>query len=362
MCLGEGREEDEGAAWDSNGRRATRMGILERVFERRQRRRSEKKVEQAVNRAVREYAQAHGTNVRSLNTVLLRFSTARLGFLSLQSAFETADLSNSGSLSLPEAKKALKSLQWELSNDSVEKVFTSAGVPKSYICTFSDFVLFAALAVLTAKPDPNSHTTELEEAISIAVDAFVFFDQDGTGTIKKDEVSKAICSSPHSAHHPHTLSIGELRFDEMYWDKDGVIDFTRFMYSFTEWVGLEEDDDGDRDFDAHIAAQRAAQEERRRSVERRSLDGNVYPRAAASLDVSSSSMSVDVPSRRASVAAPKPQTPPRTSQHNEQKQRAASPSVKLQEPTESDASRAEHSSLMSPSTAVQRSERAQQQQ
>lgn len=250
------------------------MGLFGRLWHRwaRGKEKNKKQVKELVNRALREYSQQHGTRVRSLNTVVLRFSTARLGFQSLQQAFTDADTGKTGTLTLEETKRALKSLQWDLSDNTVESIFKQADVRGSYDVDLKEFALFATLAVLLAKTEPRSNASELEEAIAIAVDTFLFFDQDGSGTIKKDEVAQAMCSSPHNPRHPHTMSLGELRFDEMDWDRDGVIDFTRFMYSFTDWVGLNDEEAFDREDEEHRAAQLAAKEERRRSVERRSID------------------------------------------------------------------------------------------
>lgn len=100
------------------------------------------------------------------------------------------------------------------------------------------------------------------------MDTFVFFDTEGRGRIRKKDVARAVCSSPHSPTHEHTLAVGNLRFDELNWTRQGEIGFPQFMYQFFDWVDLSEEDASEEQKQAEMEAIN----ERRKSLERRSMD------------------------------------------------------------------------------------------
>lgn len=92
---------------------------------------------------------------------------------------------------------------------------------------------------------------ELIEAIRIAVESYLLFDADASGTIDRDEVL-AIISSGESGHAKKgrrgsnggsNALLSKERWSEMDWDKDGTITFKEFLWALLGWVGMNDDDD-----------------------------------------------------------------------------------------------------------------------
>ncbi|KAL3508311.1 hypothetical protein ACH5RR_027712 [Cinchona calisaya] len=76
------------------------------------------------------------------------------------------------------------------------------------------------------------------------VDAFVFLDKNKDGHVNKNELVEAINET--STGERSSGRIAMKRFEEMDWDKNGMVNFKEFLFAITQWVGIEDDDsDGD---------------------------------------------------------------------------------------------------------------------
>lgn len=115
----------------------------------------------------------------------------------------------------------------------------------------------------------------LKATFETLVDAFVFLDKNKDGYVSKSEMVEAITET--TSGERSSGRIGMKRFgqyslslflslnnlfiyipicmlinlpfvyyaEEMDWDKNGAVNFKEFLFAFTGWVGIEDDDDED---------------------------------------------------------------------------------------------------------------------
>ena len=100
-------------------------------------------------------------------------------------------------------------------------------------------------------PVEGSPLAEINHALDIIIDAFLFFDNDSSGTISEKEVRDALSSSPESAFTTGTHSdsfvdetTAHERYAEMSSEGGGdVIRFSQFLLQFLEWALVDEKDE-----------------------------------------------------------------------------------------------------------------------
>ena len=111
--------------------------------------------------------------------------------------------------------------------------------------------MIACTSYLLKPPGKEHENAQLAKAVNVVVDAFMFFDVDGSGYIMKDEVMKVMESGDMMS--PHSDSRGsrpgsrkgppQLRFDELDWDQNGRVSFKEFLFGMESWVGMETEEE-----------------------------------------------------------------------------------------------------------------------
>nr|CAB3468379.1 unnamed protein product [Digitaria exilis] len=81
----------------------------------------------------------------------------------------------------------------------------------------------------------------LEATFETLVDAFVFLDKNKDGYVSKDEMIQAINETTTGERSSGRIAMK--RFEEMDWDKNGMVSFKEFLFAFTRWVGIDENED-----------------------------------------------------------------------------------------------------------------------
>jgi len=115
----------------------------------------------------------------------------------------------------------------------------------------------------------------MSDTFQMVVEAFLSFDADASGTLDKKEVESLLSAggarsmsmrmykgkkkkrasgtggtgAPFMPPNKGISAIGTDRWNKMDWNKDGQISFREFLYSFSTWVGLGTDDEGDDEDD-----------------------------------------------------------------------------------------------------------------
>jgi len=92
----------------------------------------------------------------------------------------------------------------------------------------------------------------LVEGLKIVLEAYCLFDQDGSGTIDKDEVLGMIAEASsggakraHGASQGTSAMLSSERWNQLDWDDDGSVTLREFISAFYSWVGLDDDDEMD---------------------------------------------------------------------------------------------------------------------
>jgi Ca2+-binding EF-hand superfamily protein len=105
------------------------------------------------------------------------------------------------------------------------------------------------------------------KALRLVVEAYCIFDNDGSGTIDKDEVFSMLDeenrraraaraeapSSRHSEAGAGSTFLSRERWEELDWDHDGKITFKEFLAAMLLWVGVDEEEDEE---EADVASSR----------------------------------------------------------------------------------------------------------
>ncbi|KAE9045549.1 hypothetical protein PR001_g3980 [Phytophthora rubi] len=114
----------------------------------------------------------------------------------------------------------------------------------------------------------NGDDVELRSAYQLAIDAFLWFDTEGSGYINRNDMSVQLEASmarhsptkklkrrsgcyKDSGEDSKNWSIWERRFAEMDWNHNGMIHFNEFLMAFESWVGVDDEDDEDEDETRH---------------------------------------------------------------------------------------------------------------
>ncbi|MCO5553194.1 hypothetical protein L7F22_006715 [Adiantum nelumboides] len=163
------------------------------------------------------------------------------------------DKNGNGTLELEELKDCFRELQVSFTDEEVKDLYAESDMNANSGIDFKEFIVLLALVYLLSSPNdqgtvPSSlhHKsrlgfTQLEKSFDKIADAFVFFDKDCDGYVSKSEIVEAIGqASPGSRNADR---IGLKRFEEMDWDKNGLITFKEFLFAFTNWVGVKDEEE-----------------------------------------------------------------------------------------------------------------------
>lgn len=194
---------------------------------------------------LREVMQAHGkSSLKSLNSLLMKFSTVGKGFQDCRNAFEEYDRNKNGTIERKELKEVLEQVEG-LDTNACDEIFKNADMNGDDVISFKEFIVALTLAYFAKSKDGKMSLQlgRFEESIAVAIDAFIFFDTDLDGTLQKEEVlstfNQATSSARSSRGAPHA---SRQRFEEMDWDADGTISFTEFLFALTGWAGIEDEE------------------------------------------------------------------------------------------------------------------------
>ncbi|KAJ8620282.1 hypothetical protein MRB53_028811 [Persea americana] len=114
---------------------------------------------------------------------------------------------------------------------------------------FNEFIVLLCLVYLL-KEDPTALQAKsrmglpgLEATFETLVDAFVFLDKNKDGCVSKNEMIQAINETTTGERSSGRIAVK--RFEEMDWDRNGMVSVKEFLFAFTRWIGIDEIDDED---------------------------------------------------------------------------------------------------------------------
>ncbi|KAJ0046765.1 hypothetical protein Pint_03621 [Pistacia integerrima] len=142
-----------------------------------------------------------------------------LNALSAHISLIYTDEDSNGAIDQEELKKCFLKLEIKFTEEETNDLFEACDINEDMGMKFKEFIVLLCLVYLL-KDDPTAlHAKsrmgmpKLEATFETLVDAFVFLDKN------KDE--------------------------EMDWDKNGMVNFKEFLFAFTNWVGIDDEEEGE---------------------------------------------------------------------------------------------------------------------
>ncbi|XP_058751433.1 probable calcium-binding protein CML21 [Vicia villosa] len=191
--------------------------------------------------------ECHGCTTRSFNTIILKFPKIDESFRKCRAIFEQFDEDSNGAIDQEELKKCFSKLEISFSEEDINDLFKACDFNDDLGMKFNEFIVLLCLVYLF-KDDPKAlHAKSrigmpnLEATFETLVDTFVFLDKNRDGYVSKNEMVQAINETTSGERSSGRIAMK--RFEEMDWDKNGMVNFKEFLFAFTRWVGIDEGED-----------------------------------------------------------------------------------------------------------------------
>ncbi|KNA04702.1 hypothetical protein SOVF_197240 isoform B [Spinacia oleracea] len=161
-----------------------------------------------------------------------------------------ADVDKNEVIDHSELKHCLRKLEVIFSEEEIDDFFKSCDINENMGIKFNEFIVLLCLVYLLQE-DPSKKTQlksrmglpNLEATFETLVDAFAFLDKNKDGYVSKTEMVQAINETTTGERSSGRIAMK--RFEEMDWDRNGMVNFKEFLFAFTRWVGIDEAEDED---------------------------------------------------------------------------------------------------------------------
>lgn len=208
---------------------------------------SEPKLDAKLVEAMRQRA-AGGSTMKSFNTIILKFPKIDESLRKCKSFFEEFDEDSNGAIDLGELKRCFHKLQVDFTEEEMNEIFKACDIDENMEIKFNEFIVLCCLVYLlkdTANAEVKSRlgSPDLESTFQILIDAFIFLDKNKDGQVSKSEMVEAINESNSGGRSSGRIAMK--RFEEMDWDKNGMVTFKEFLFAFTRWLGIDETEEND---------------------------------------------------------------------------------------------------------------------
>lgn len=228
-----------------------------------------------------EIAKSPHRKLKSFNQCILRFPDIKRSFVCIRSVFNAFDANGDGSIDRTELLNTMRALGAACSEKDLLIIFKGSDLTHQKKLGFKHFLLCLCLASVL-ELFPTIHVNDHEEASEAAeghsehpdgepgnlasraheeedtgsilqkgrlmakglryvVEAYILFDQDGSGSIDRKEVMALIAERSDKEGKNGLLSAD--RWKELDWDSDGSITFKEFVAAMYEWVDAGSMDD-----------------------------------------------------------------------------------------------------------------------
>ncbi|XP_027346132.1 probable calcium-binding protein CML21 [Abrus precatorius] len=191
--------------------------------------------------------ESQGSSVKSFNTIILKFPKIDESLRKCKAIFEQFDEDSNGIIDQEELKKCFSKLQISFTEEEINDLFEACDINEDMGMKFSEFIVLLCLVYLL-KDDPAAlHAKSrigmpnLEATFETLVDTFVFLDKNKDGYVSKSEMVQAINETTSGERSSGRIAMK--RFEEMDWDKNGMVNFKEFLFAFTRWVGIDDVED-----------------------------------------------------------------------------------------------------------------------
>ncbi|XP_066370497.1 probable calcium-binding protein CML21 isoform X1 [Miscanthus floridulus] len=209
---------------------------------------------------------SHGTSLKSFDSIIMKFPKIDESFRKCKTIFEQfdivsfhvpihvsrsgafADEDSNGEIDKEELKHCFQKLEISFTEEEICDLFEACDINEDMGMKFNEFIVFLCLVYLLNEPAVSEAKIKmglgnLEATFETLVDAFVFLDKNKDGYVSKDEMIQAINETTTGERSSGRIAMK--RFEEMDWDKNGMVTFKEFLFAFTRWVGIDENEDDD---------------------------------------------------------------------------------------------------------------------
>ncbi|KAI4374838.1 hypothetical protein MLD38_012785 [Melastoma candidum] len=190
---------------------------------------------------------SQGSKVKSFDSIVLKFPKIDESMRKYKTTFQQFDEDSNGVIDREELRHCFQKLDIPLTDEELNDLFEACDINHDKGMEFNEFIVLICLVYLL-QDDPiavqaknNMGMPSLESTFETLVDAFVFLDKNKNGYVSKSEMIEAINET--SSGERSSGRIAMRRFEEMDWDKNGMVNFKEFLFAFTRWVGIDEDED-----------------------------------------------------------------------------------------------------------------------
>ncbi|KAJ0965236.1 hypothetical protein J5N97_026374 [Dioscorea zingiberensis] len=194
------------------------------------------KLEEEMVNAMQRRA-AEGCSMKSFNSLILKFPKIDENLRRCRSIFQQFDEDSNGAIDQEELKHCFLKLEISFTEEEIGELFDACDINKDMGMKFNEFIVLLCLVYLlkelgSVHGKPRMGLPDLEATFETLVDAFVFLDKNKDGYVSRNEMVEAI-----------NETVGE----EMDWDKNGTVTFKEFLFAFTRWIGIKDNDDDEDD-------------------------------------------------------------------------------------------------------------------
>ncbi|XP_077237482.1 putative calcium-binding protein CML21 [Tasmannia lanceolata] len=206
----------------------------------------ESKLEAKMVEAMQRRA-SEGTAMKSFNSLILKFPKIDESLRTCKSIFEQFDEDSNGTIDPEELKHCFHKLEISFSEEEISDLFEACDISESMGMKFNEFIVLLCLVYLL-KDDPTALQAKsrmglpnLEATFETLVDAFAFLDKNKDGHVSKNEMVQAINETTSGERSSGRIAMK--RFEEMDWDRNGMVTFKEFLFAFTRWIGIDDVED-----------------------------------------------------------------------------------------------------------------------
>lgn len=191
--------------------------------------------------------ESKGTSMKSFNTIILKFPKIDTGLRKCKTIFEQFDEDKSGSIDPKELNHCFRELEIDFTDEEINDLFVECDINDDMGIGFKEFIVLLCLVYLLKKDPASAHSSsriaipDVEATFETLVDSFVFLDKNKDGYVSRSEMVGAINETTSGERSSGLIAMR--RFEEMDWDKNGMVNFKEFLFAFTKWVGIEDVED-----------------------------------------------------------------------------------------------------------------------
>ncbi|EXB51070.1 putative calcium-binding protein CML21 [Morus notabilis] len=203
----------------------------------------ETKLEAKIVEAMKRRA-IQGTSMKSFDNIILKFPKIDESLRNCKAIFELFDEDSNGAIDQEEMKKCFHKLGISFTEEEISDFFNACDINEDMGIKFNEFIVLLCLVYLLKDGQTAIHTKlkvvmpNQETTFETLVDAFVFLDKNKDGYVSRSEMVEAINETTSGERSSGRIAMK--RFEEMDWDKNGMVSVKEFLFAFTRWVGIDE--------------------------------------------------------------------------------------------------------------------------